>query len=140
MDLPLSLEDLCFLHLVGNIERFPPESFSLLPTKLRCRMLLNLPIVDICKLGTSAVASEADLNSNVWEPLCHTRLPDEVVDLVLADLQLLGDENWQEVFFYSLTCIILNCYFPFLRSASDLPKFGQAILFAVPECVGIRNW
>ena len=136
VDLPLSLEDLCFLHLVCNIEHFPPESLSLLPTKLHCRLLLNLPIVDICKLGTSAVASEADFNSNVWEPLCHTRLPK---DLVVADLHQ-GDDNWQEVFFYSLTFIILNCYFPFPRSASDLPKFGQAILFAVPECVGIRNW
>ena len=141
VDLPLSLEDLCFLHLVCNIEHFPSESLCLLPSKLRCRLLLNLPIVDIYKLGMSGVASEKDLNSNVWEPLCYARLPNKVVKLVVAALHWIRVDNyWREVFFYSLTFMLLHSYFPFPLSASDLPKFGQAVIFAVPACIGITNW
>ena len=144
VDLPLSLEDLCFVHLVCNIEHFSPESMSLLPTKLRCRLLQNLPIIDVCRLEESAVANGIiDLDFEIWRPLCHARLPQEVVTLALKDYFPSTRIKWRDEFFCSLVCMILNHFhphFPFRPFAPALLTFAQDVLFAVPEYVGIANW
>ena len=142
-ELPLSLEDLCFVHLVCNIEHFPLESLTLLPTTLRCRLLLNLPVVDVCRLEKSAVASGIDLNSDIWLHLCRTRLPQEVVSLLLKDYSRSSHVQWQNEFFGSLVSMILNRFhpcFPFRQFSAFLLKFAQDVLFGVPDYMGIENW
>ena len=61
----LSLEDSSFFYILLNFECFPPKRVALLPTRMRTKLLLHLPLADVCQLkGTSAVEG-IDVNE-VW--------------------------------------------------------------------------
>ena len=62
---PVSLEDSSFFYILLNFECFSPDHVALLPTGIRTRLFLHLPLADLCKLeGTPAVAG-IDMNQ-VW--------------------------------------------------------------------------
>ena len=62
---PMSLEDSSFSYILLNFECFSPDHVALLPTGIRARLFLHLPLADLCKLeGTPAVAG-IDMNQ-VW--------------------------------------------------------------------------
>lgn len=64
--LPLSLEELCLLEVINDVDRYPVELLASLPRWLRCRLLNNLPAVDLCRLDSTAVARGIDTNK-VWK-------------------------------------------------------------------------
>ena len=69
-----SLQSLCLYHLVDHLELYSPQMLSLLPIKLRERLLLLLPVVDVCRLERDPEFSQClDLN-HVWGELLNERI------------------------------------------------------------------
>ena len=83
-----SLEDLCLSKLRSDLEQFPTSLLSLLPLRLRHRLLFGLPAADICKLEESELVDGVDLES-VWKNLVeyfvnllfHNRTPSWCFDI-----------------------------------------------------------
>ena len=66
---PLSLQQQCFVHLITNLEEFPPDVLALLPLRVRKELFLRLPVADICYLERTAVADGVDMEW-IWGDLC----------------------------------------------------------------------
>lgn len=66
---PLSLQQQCFVHLISNLEEFPPDVLALLPLRVRKELFLRLPVADICYLERTAVADGVDMEW-IWGDLC----------------------------------------------------------------------
>ena len=67
------LEQQCLYFIVANLEHFHVWSLSLVPTLLRRRLLLNLPLVDLCRFEKLPMISY-DINMEaVWEQLVKKR-------------------------------------------------------------------
>ena len=66
---PLSLQQQCFVHLITNLEEFPPDILALLPLRVRRELFLRLPAADICYLEQTAVADGVDMDA-IWGDLC----------------------------------------------------------------------
>ena len=64
---PVSLEDSSFSFILTNFELFPPEHVSLLPTRIRSKLLSHLPVADVCKLEETAAVEGIDMNTQVWK-------------------------------------------------------------------------
>lgn len=64
---PVSLEDSSFSFILTNFELFPPEHVSLLPTRIRSKLLFHLPVADVCKLEDTAAVEGIDVNTQVWK-------------------------------------------------------------------------
>ena len=64
---PVSLEDFSFSFILTNFELFPPEHVSLLPTRIRSKLLFHLPVADVCKLEETAAVEGIDMNTQVWK-------------------------------------------------------------------------
>ena len=58
--LPLSLKNICMLHVLFRVEEFPVESLSLLPRAIRERLFRGLSRADILHLGGTAVFSDLE--------------------------------------------------------------------------------
>ena len=80
---PLSLQDLCLLRVINDVDSYPEELLASLPRWLRSQLLNNLPVLDLCRLDSTLVATGVDVNK-IWstrpenEPykksiFCHTR-------------------------------------------------------------------
>ena len=65
MDVP-TLEDCCFSYILFNLELFPVDYLALLPTRMREKLLFQLPVADICRLEETAVVEGVDMNL-VWK-------------------------------------------------------------------------
>ena len=136
---PPSLQDLCFVRLISDLETFAHESLALLPWRLRQRLLVNLPAVDICKLDNTAVTKGID----VWETVCIQRLSNCLLDTVKQmQSSLSTDINWKEAFFLSLTAAILNNTTDLETNARSGVSRRKALaaLFSIPKCLGINCW
>ena len=62
---PLSLQDLCLLEVINDLDSYPVELLSSLPHWLRYRLLNNLPVVDLCRLDHTHIARGVDIDE-VW--------------------------------------------------------------------------
>ena len=138
---PPSLQDLCFVRLISNLETFAHESLALLPWRLRQRLLVNLPAIDICKLDNTAVTKGID----VWETVCIQRRswPNWILDTAKQmQSSLSTDIIWKETFFLSLTVAILNNTTNLETNARSGINKRSALtsLFSVPKCLGINCW
>ena len=68
MDVP-TLEDCCFSYLIFNLELFRADYLALLPTRMRRKLLFQLPVADVCRLEETAVVEGVDMNL-VWKGKC----------------------------------------------------------------------
>ena len=64
--LPLSLQDLSLLEVINDVDSFPVDLLSSLPQWLRYRLLNNLPVLDLCRLEHSTVASGIN-RDELWD-------------------------------------------------------------------------
>ena len=80
--LPLSLEELCLLEVINDVDSYPVELLGSQPYWLRCRLLNNLPAIDLCRLDSTPVANGVDINE-VWKRKCVEE-PDYGTKAVLA--------------------------------------------------------
>ena len=69
---PLRLQSLLFI--IGHLEEYENETLALLPPRTRRELLLNLPVVDVCRLEGSGVTEDIDMEE-VWKTLYYNRLP-----------------------------------------------------------------
>ena len=145
---PPSLEKACFMHLICNLEKYKPESLGLLPTNLRIKLMQNLPIADIFWLEKTALASGIDTVEEVWKDHCFSNLHQDLFQLIMPKLGLSDplnckETNWRDLYFLSLSCIIINNYLPgcpYRKVAPRHHRFVEEALFAVRSCLGISNW
>ena len=63
--LPLSLQDLCLLVVVSDLDLYPVELLASLPLWLRHRLLGVVPAVDLCRLERTPVAAGVDVDA-IW--------------------------------------------------------------------------
>ena len=97
---PLRLQSLLFI--IGHLDQYRNESLALLPPRTRRELLLNLPVVDVCRLEGSGVTEGIDMEE-VWKTLYYNRLPTHHKELE----QFLVDDNeemdsWKDCYFTSL--------------------------------------
>ena len=72
---PLFLEDQCFLFLLCRLEEYPVQVLSLLPVRMRHKLLCNLPVVDVCELEKSPEFVEGVEMDDVWKIIFNKRQP-----------------------------------------------------------------
>ena len=71
MDTPISLEDLCYLHIISHLEHYPLHNLAKLSCPVRRRLLQNLPASDIIELENTCVADGiGDFEDEVWKQSC----------------------------------------------------------------------
>ena len=63
-----SLQDLCLLYLVGHLDKYTPNTLSLLPAHLRHQLLCHLPVYDLQSLESTSVVCGLDV-STYWQAL-----------------------------------------------------------------------
>ena len=141
-DNPLSLQDQCFVQLISNLESFNCESLALLPLRLRRKLLVNLPAVDICKLESTPVTMGLNMSSNVWEPVCTQRCSASLIQTVkkIQSPSSSRSCDWKEIFFLSCTTSILNNSTDLKTSASESRRYAEKCLFSIPNCLGVKKW
>lgn len=61
----LTLQDLCLLCVINNVDNYPVELLASLPRWLRDQLLNNLPVLDLCHLESTPVARGVDTNK-IW--------------------------------------------------------------------------
>ena len=64
--LPFLLQDLCLLALIRDLDKYPLELLASMPFWLRNSLLKNLPVLDLCRLESTPVAREVDVNM-IWK-------------------------------------------------------------------------
>ena len=64
-DIP-TLEDCCFSYILFHLELFLADYLALLPTRMRRKLLFQLPVADVCRLEETAVVEGVDMNP-VWK-------------------------------------------------------------------------
>ena len=69
---PLRLQSLLFI--IGHLDQYRNETLALLPLRTRRELLLNLPVIDVCRLEGSGVTDNIDMEE-VWKTLYYNRLP-----------------------------------------------------------------
>ena len=115
MDTPISLEDLCYLHIISHLEDYPIHDLAKLSHHVRTRLLQNLPARDVVKLENTCVADGiGDFENKVWKQssLCkHYK-----------------QEPRQS--FFSTACSTLF---------SSLDTQLLEMVFSVPMCLGIAD-
>ena len=68
--LPAPLYIQCLLYIIGNLYNDndePIPGLGLLPRQLRIKLLLLLPVVDVCKLEGTSVTHDISMNDEIWE-------------------------------------------------------------------------
>ena len=144
-DNPLSLQDQCFVQLISNLESFTCELLALLPLRLRHKLLVNLPAVDICKLESTPVAKGLNMSSDVWEPVCAERCSASLIQTVkkIQSSSSSRSCDWKETFFLSCTTSILNNSTDLTTHSFGSRKYAEKCLltlFSIPNCLGVKKW
>ena len=65
--LPFTLQDLCLLEVINDLNYYPDDLLASLPHWLRYRLLHNLPAIDLCRLARTRVAVGIDV-AEIWKP------------------------------------------------------------------------
>jgi hypothetical protein len=104
---PAPLQVQCLLSIVGNLDQFPSTALGLLPAHLRLKLLLLLPVVDVCKLEGTPLTDGLSMN-DVWESLYYARMPIGVSEFkeCLMEPKSFSESfgircNWKEAYFQS---------------------------------------
>ena len=63
---PLSLQDLCFLRIINDVEYYPVWMLASLPLWLCNQLLSSLPLLDLCHLDCSPIARGVDMDE-IWK-------------------------------------------------------------------------
>ena len=67
--LPFSLQDLCLLVVISDLDSYPDELLASLPLWLRNRLINNLPVLDLCRIENTSVAKGVNLQQ-IWGSRC----------------------------------------------------------------------
>ena len=96
---PLSLKQQSILYIVCNLENFHPEILKALPIKVRQKIFINLPVIDICHLEELGV-TDGMKSTDYWEEVATQRIPRqygyEVERNILFDSHV---EDWKAYYF-----------------------------------------
>ena len=60
--LPLSLQDMCMLHIMLRLEEFPADSIAILPSGIRRRLFLGLAHADLLHVDTEVLFGDLNLD------------------------------------------------------------------------------
>ena len=71
--MPPSLQNFCFLQVVGRLKDYPLNVLALLLTHLRRQLLFRLPVVDVCQLEKTFFAEGIDMEA-FWGELFERHL------------------------------------------------------------------
>ena len=87
LDIPLSLQDMCMLCIVFQIEDFPVQSLALLPHEIRRKLLFGLSHADVLHLADTTLFDDVDSNRD-YPQVSHARQC--LVDVILSGGQILS--------------------------------------------------
>ena len=99
---PLRLQSLLFV--IGHLDQYRNETLALLPPRTRRELLLNLPVIDVCRLEGSGVTEDIDMEE-VWKTLYYNRLPthqEEFEDYLatIDEIEETGaNPSWKDCYF-----------------------------------------
>lgn len=141
---PLSLEDQCLLQLICHLEDHETEMLASLPLRLRRKLLLNLPAVDICLLEGTTVTEDIDMEKDVWGELGEVPGGEAYVDVDQvawgepeedarggANVYFAKPSNKQRYFGHVYKSVF---------GASCRPLHASHLLFSACRCLGVSNW
>ncbi len=94
-----TLETVCFDHILWRLEEYRTEDLSLLPKKYRVEALLQLPIVDVCRLEDTRFTADIVMDT-IWEQLYEKYIGS------IADIK--PEENWKQSFLSKAVNTILK--------------------------------
>ena len=66
--LPFFLQDLCLWVVINELDCYPTELLAALPYWLRCRILNNVPALDLYRLASTPIARGVDTDG-IWKSL-----------------------------------------------------------------------
>ena len=143
---PLRLQSLLFI--IGHLDEYGNETLALLPPRTRRTLLLNLPVIDVCKLEGSGVTEDINMEK-VWKTLYYNRLPTQQKSLeqILTTVEEMQELTWKDCYFNSLfrlkyTCRSdYDCYCTSSHLHQDL-LYGMYVrdgTLEVLECFGPRT-
>ena len=81
----LSLQDLCLLEVINDLDSYPVDLLSSLPHWMRYRLLNNLPVLDLCRLDHTPLARGVDIDK-IWtarvesEPMIKLSFPRQEIN------------------------------------------------------------
>ena len=64
--LPFSLQDLCLLAVINDLNRYPNELLASMPLWLRRRLLSCVPALELCRMSSTPVANGVDIDE-IWK-------------------------------------------------------------------------
>ena len=146
----MELQNQCLVYIIARLDEFTPSSLTLLSTRLRCLLLVNLPAVDICRLEKTEVVRGIDMCDDVWMNVdfqrCHA---DTLGDTSTEKFAFPKDESpldRKELFFFGISSVVLNSlgppkYLPRPNAPcsdnTEHLRYAEACIFAVPNILGI---
>jgi len=101
---PLRLQSLLFI--IGHLDEYGNESLALLPPRTRQTLLLNLPVIDVCRLEGSGVTEGIDMEE-IWKTVYYNRLPASQKDL--EQFLTTEEPTWKDSYFSSLFGLKCMC-------------------------------
>ena len=106
-----SLQLQCLLFIVGHVHEFGSSTaIGLLPTSIRRKLLLHLPVADILKLECTPVTANISMD-DLWQALFNTRIPE--LKMYAPTPEKLEEEfkinfNWKEAYFQSFLNLMID--------------------------------
>ena len=122
-----SLQNLCLNQLIAALEQFSPELLCLIPPKLRYRLFIRSPIVDICRLeqtcafdGINAHNLWGELYAKHWSRYDLWKYDCTVTSKSMESVSCGGSITNHEKYFTLLTTILFSAerpsgYFEYLE-------------------------
>ena len=104
---PPSLEDQCFLYIACTLDGFPVESLALLPVRLREKLLVNLPAIDVCRLEERSCFTRGVDSDAVWKAI-FSRGSVTLGSFVQNEMGGPGRAQWKERYLTFVTDLVLN--------------------------------
>ena len=114
MENPAPLQLQCLLYTVGHLDEIPSTTLALLPRRIRYKLLLLLPVVDVCKLEETQVTADLPMNE-IWQALYNNRMP--VGDVTLSQYLTMPDKAKE---MYNIQLTWKECYFQVVFNFKEL--------------------
>ena len=121
------LEETCFMYVLKTLEEFDVDrGLSLLPTKIRVRMLTKMPLVDICRLEKTNFVSGVDMTL-IWKQIFEERNTSRYHSFRVSE------NNWKQSLLTRISDILLGDERPYgyfqlmTRSDKSCPWVGGQI-------------
>ena len=132
----VSLQLHCLLFIVGHVHEFSSTAIGLLPTSIRRKLLLHLPVADILKLECTPVTANISMD-DLWQALFNTRMP-LVPELTEKEMYILTPEkfeenfkinfNWKEAYFQSFLILMVD-HLPYMMIVTVSMIISHLIYF-----------